>query len=89
MNLDWDKNILRHIYHGNRQNDKLAVTYRAFYTTATYLFIRSICEAFDVTIITDRVLRYCTALIDPHREKDAELVKQNLKDDCKAGLIWN
>lgn len=89
VELDWDKNILRHIYHGNRRNDKLAVTYRAFYTTATYLFIRSICEAFNVRIFTDRVLHYCTALVDPRREEDTELVKQNLKDDYKAGLIWN
>lgn len=39
VELDWDANILCHIYHGNRQNDKLAVTYQAFYMTATYLFI--------------------------------------------------
>ena len=88
MKLDWDANILRLIYRGNRQNDELAVTYRAFYTTATYLFIRSICEAFNVRNLTDRVLRYCTALVNPHRE-DTELVKQNLKDDHKAGRIWN
>lgn len=89
VELDWDANILRHIYHGNRQNDKLAVTYRAFYTTATYLFIRSICEAFNVRILTDRVLRHCTALVDPHHEEDTKLVKKNLRDDYKAGLIWN
>ena len=89
VDLDWDKNILRHIYLGNRRNDKLAVTYRAFYTTATYLFIRSICKAFNVTTLTDRVIRYCAALVNPHGEKKGELVKVNLKNDYKAGLIWN
>ena len=89
VELDWDANILRHIYRGNRQNDKLAVTYRAFYTTATYLFIRSICKAFNVTTLTDRVIRYCAALVDQHGEKIDEEVKVNLKNDYKAGLIWN
>lgn len=79
---------MRHIYHGNRRNNNLAITYRAFYTTATYLFIRSICEAFNVSSLTGRVLSYCIALVDPHCE-DTKPVKQDLKDDYKAGLIWN
>lgn len=86
--LDWDANILRHIYHGNRRNNNLAIIYRTFYTTATYLFIRSVCEAFHVSSLTGRVLSYCIALIDPHCE-DTKPMKQNLKEDYKAGLIWN
>lgn len=86
--LDRDANILRHIYHGNRRNNKIATTYRTFYTTATYLFIKLICEAFSVGSLTERVLSHCIALIDPHCE-DTKLVKQNLRDDYKAGLIWN
>ncbi|KAK9547003.1 hypothetical protein V6Z77_009225 [Aspergillus fumigatus] len=89
MNINWaGANILRHIYQGNRQNDNVAVISRAFYTTATYLFVQRICHAFSVKILTARVLRYCTGLITDHPD-DEDLVRQNLKDDYKAGLIWN
>lgn len=89
VELDWDANILCHIYHGNCRNDKLAVTYWAFYRTATYLFIQSICDAFNVRIFMDCVLCYCTALVDLHHEEDTKVVKQNLKEDYKVSLIWN
>lgn len=39
--------------------------------------------------LTDRVLCYCIALVDPDHAEDPELVKQNLKDDYKAGLVWH
>ncbi|PYH41005.1 uncharacterized protein BP01DRAFT_426669 [Aspergillus saccharolyticus JOP 1030-1] len=89
VSLEWDANILRQLYHGSRENDRLSVTYRAFYTSATYLFVRLICERFNVRIFSERVLRYCTTLIDPNGKEDVESVKKNLKDDYKAGLIWN
>lgn len=36
----------------------------------------------------DCVLCYCIILIDPHCEEDTELMKQNLKKNYRASLIW-
>ncbi|KAL4866874.1 hypothetical protein BDV12DRAFT_198729 [Aspergillus spectabilis] len=84
------RNIFHHVYMANRRYQQESTIYRAFYTTATYIMIQQFLKAFDVKLFTDRVLRFCVALImDEHSDDDVKLVKQHIKDDYKAGSVWS
>ncbi|THC87765.1 hypothetical protein EYZ11_012789 [Aspergillus tanneri] len=83
--------LFRYFYWQNRRNNMLEVLYRAFTTTATYLLVQRLCQNFEVTNLTPRVLRYCSGLVtDQHVTKERrQKVEDDIKADYRAGNVWN
>jgi hypothetical protein len=66
------------------------VIYRAFDTTATYLLVKKIRDAFNVDIFSSTVWDYCVKMIMNHRgsKEERAMVKATLKQDVQAGKRW-
>ncbi|KAL2826904.1 hypothetical protein BJY01DRAFT_229512 [Aspergillus pseudoustus] len=92
LKVGWEnKNLLRAIYRRNRAVETGNVIHRAFDTTATYLLLLKICNAFNTNMLSQTVLKYCYTIIlgQASSEEEREFVKQNLKADFHAGKRWH
>jgi hypothetical protein len=65
--------------------------YRAFDTTATYLLLLKLCDAFNTNILSPSVFKHCYTIILGQESSPEEraLVKKNLKADFHAGKRWD
>ncbi|KAL4812700.1 hypothetical protein BDW67DRAFT_120468 [Aspergillus spinulosporus] len=92
LKVSWDSNnILRRIYQRNRANEMASVIHRAFDTTATYLLLRKIRDAFNADNLSTTVLNHCVKMIldQGDSQDDIGLVKETLKKDYHAGKRWH
>jgi hypothetical protein len=83
-------NALQCLYYGARHCGQQAVTLRAFFTTAIYLYTKTIREKLDLKTLTGEALSHCIRLVlGPETgEQDKKIVGENLRQDSKVGAIY-
>jgi hypothetical protein len=82
-------NVLYYLYYQSRQANQSNVALRAFYATATHLFIKQLCVTLNATRVTPVVLGYCAYLIlevDP--DAGFNTICGHLQEVNKIGSIY-